>query len=77
MTVDFEQCREKEYQKIKNRLEETGQGRDEEVQWDYFGVMDQIMLGHKPTTVPEHVVHSGVKEVNDIVSITDDERVFR
>jgi len=32
-------------------------GRDEEVQWSYFDTMDQI-LGHKPTTVPKHVIDS-------------------
>ena len=59
----FEQCREKikklkkEYRRIKDRLEETGRGRDEEVQWSYYDVMDQI-LGHKPSTVPESVVDS-------------------
>ena len=30
---------------------------DEEVQWNYFCIMDQI-LGHKPSTVPESVVDS-------------------
>ena len=59
----FEQCREKikklkkEYRRIKDKLEETGQGRGEEVEWPYFEPMDKI-LGHKPTTVPEAVVDS-------------------
>ena len=59
----FEQCREKikklkkEYQRIKDRLEETGRRRHEEVQWSYYDVMDQI-LGHKPSSVPESVVDS-------------------
>ena len=43
--------------KNKDRLEEAGQGRDEELQWSYYDVMDQI-LGHKPSTVPESVVDS-------------------
>ena len=47
----------KEYRKIKDKLNETGQGRNEEVQWVYFDAMDQI-LGHKPTTVPEMVIDS-------------------
>ena len=41
----------KEYRKIKDKLNETGQGRDEE------DAMDQIM-GHKPTTMPGSVVES-------------------
>lgn len=41
----------------KDRLHESGQGRDEETQWSYFDIMDWI-LGHKPTTVPECVVDS-------------------
>ena len=59
----FEQCREKikklkeEYRRIKDRLEESGQGRDEEVQWSYYEAMDRI-LGHKPSTIPESVVDS-------------------
>ena len=47
----------KEYRKIKDKLNKTGQGRNEEVQWAYFDAMDQI-LGHKPTTVPEMVIDS-------------------
>ena len=59
----FEQCREKikklkkEYQRIKDRLKESGQGRDKDVQWSYYDAMDKI-LGHKPSTVPESVVDS-------------------
>ena len=59
----FEQCREKikklkkEYRRIKDRLEESGGGRDEEVQWSYYEAMDKI-LGHKPSTIPESVVDS-------------------
>ena len=59
----FEQCREKvkklkkEYRRIKDILQETGQGRGEEMEWQYFEPMDKI-LGHKPTTVPEAVVDS-------------------
>ena len=59
----FEQCREKikklkeEYRRIKDRLEESGQGRDEEAQWSYYEAMDRI-LGHKPSTIPESVVDS-------------------
>ena len=44
----FAQCRDKikklkkEYRKIKERLEESGRGRDGEVQWIYFNAMDRI-----------------------------------
>jgi len=54
----FEQCREKikklkkEYQKIKDKHEETGQGREK---WMFFDVMDAV-LGHKPSTCPSFVV---------------------
>lgn len=59
----FVQCREKvkklkkEYRKLKDTLNETGQGRNKEVEWPYFELMDRI-LGHKPTTVPESIVDS-------------------
>ena len=89
----FEQCREKikklkkEYRRINDRLEESGQGRDEEVQWSYYEAMDKI-LGHKPSTVPESVVDSlalthskettsessEVQEVNEVNKV--DETLF-
>ena len=59
----FEQCREKvkklkkEYRRLKDTLNETGQGRSKEVEWPYFELMDRI-LGHKPTTVPESIIDS-------------------
>ena len=59
----FVQCRQKvkklkkEYRKLKDTLNETGQGRNKEVEWPYFELMDRI-LGHKPTTVPESIVDS-------------------
>ena len=59
----FVQCRDKvkklkkEYRMIKDTLKETGQGRNKEVEWPYFELMDRI-LGHKPTTVPESIVDS-------------------
>ena len=43
-------------QKIKNKWNETGQGRYPE--WDYFDAMDNI-LGHKPATQPPVVIDSG------------------
>ena len=38
--------------KIKDKLNDTGQGRDE---WMYFDAMDQIMGHKKLCTVPESV----------------------
>ena len=79
----FVQCREKlkklkkEYRKLKDTLNETGQGRNKEVEWPYFELMDRI-LGHKPTTMPESVIDSlaqsqdnndstpGMREVNEV-----------
>ena len=46
----------KEYHRIKDRLEETRRERDEEVQWSY-DVMDRI-LGHKPSVVSDSFVDS-------------------
>ena len=43
---------------MKDRLGQTGQGRDEEVQWSCYDVMDQILF-HKPSTVPESTVDTG------------------
>lgn len=54
----FEQCREKikklkkDYRKIKDKHEETGQGRE---RWAFFEAMDAV-LGHKPSTCPSFVV---------------------
>ena len=51
----FVQCREKvkklkkDYRKLKDTLNETGQGRYKELEWPYFELMDRI-LGHKPTS---------------------------
>ena len=59
----FEQCREKvkklkkEYRRLNDTLNETGQGRSKEVEWPYFELMDRI-LGHKRTTIPEIIVDS-------------------
>ena len=59
----IEQCREKvkklkkEYRRLKDTLNETGQGRSKEVEWLYFELMDRI-LGHKPTTALKSIVDS-------------------
>jgi len=60
-TRTMEQCRDKmkklraEYKKIKDKRNETGQGRYPE--WDYFDAMDDVM-GHKPATQPPVIVDS-------------------
>ena len=66
-----------ENRKLKDTLNETGQGRNKEVEWPYFELMDRI-LGHKPTTVPESVIDSlaqsqdnndsspDIREVNEV-----------
>lgn len=45
-----------EYKKVKDKRNETGQGRYPE--WDFFDAMDNV-LGHKPATQPPVVVDSG------------------
>ena len=57
----FEQCREKmkklrgEYKKIKDKRNETGQGRFPE--WEFYDAMDAVM-GHKHSTEPPVVIES-------------------
>ena len=46
----------KEYRGTKDRLEEIIKRKDEDVQWSYYDVLDQI-LGNKPGTVPQSVVN--------------------
>ena len=61
-TRTLEQCRDKmkklkaEYKKVKDKYNETGQGRYPD--WDFFDPMDNV-LGHKPATQPPVVVDSG------------------
>ena len=61
-TRTLEQCRDKmkklkaEYKKVKDKRNETGQGRYPD--WDFFDPMDNV-LGHKPATQPPVVVDSG------------------
>ena len=71
----FEQCREKikklkkEYRKIKDMLNGTGQGRNDEL--PYFDAMDKV-LGHKPATVPSALIDILASNENDQnTSITD------
>ena len=57
----FEQCREKmkklrgEYKKVKDKRNETGQGRFPE--WEFYDAMDAVM-GHKHSTEPPVVIES-------------------
>ena len=60
----FQQCREKikklkqEYNKIKDKLNKTGEaGKKYLKTWDFFDPLDEI-LGHKPATCPPVVVDS-------------------
>ena len=47
----------KEYRRIRDLLNEIGNGREEEAEWPYFDAMDRI-LSHKPSSGPEVVVDS-------------------
>ena len=64
----FEQCREKikklkkDYRKIKDTLNGTGQGRNDE--WPYFDAMDKV-LGHKPATAPSALIDTLASNEND------------